>query len=378
MRRRLPRVLFHLPVFILILHCPLPVSGQEEVTAILRGEARLGDALLRSGVVVLHQVSAEAAGEIDSVTVQSDGSFSFRLPHVPDHASRPEIFFASLRYSGLHYFGPAITDAVQLDSLYLIQAYDTASVQPGGADLPLAARNLYLEPAEGGWLATDVFLVLNEGDRTLYSPEDGVVWKYPLPESIADFELGQGEMAPDAVRYTEGLLEVYSPLPPGERNLMVRYRITSRDFVLPMPGRTDEMEILLPEPAPEAGFPPLILAAPMEMGPGNTFRRYTGRNLLDLEIASDFEAPPVTFPGEAIALLMAAVLGAAGVFGYRRRSGKGAPPGSGGEGARREDLLLAIARLDEDFQALGDPSPEARSTYEARRRELLARLKRLS
>ncbi|MCJ7629583.1 MAG: hypothetical protein MUO50_14500, partial [Longimicrobiales bacterium] len=194
--------------------------AQEEVIPVLRGEVRVGDAPLTDGFVVLHQVSAESSGEVDSVRVGGDGSFEIRLPHVPDHATRPEIFFASVQYRGLLYFGQAVTDAVQLDSLYLIQAYDTVSVPPGGAQIPLSVRNLFLERTENGWAVADVFQLRHDGDRTLYSPEEGVVWAYPLPRPATDFQVGQADMAPDAVRFVDGRLEVYSPLPPGERYLM--------------------------------------------------------------------------------------------------------------------------------------------------------------
>jgi len=72
---------------------------------------RVGEGVMRSGTVVLHRVSAEDSGEVDSTRVDSDGSFALTLPHVPDHAARPEVFFASVEYRGLHYFGPAITEA---------------------------------------------------------------------------------------------------------------------------------------------------------------------------------------------------------------------------------------------------------------------------
>jgi len=70
---------------------------------------------MSGGVVVLHQVSAESSGEIDSVRVDADGSFQIRLPFVPNHTSRPEIFFASAEFRGLLYFGPAVTEGVQLE-----------------------------------------------------------------------------------------------------------------------------------------------------------------------------------------------------------------------------------------------------------------------
>lgn len=342
---------------------------------ILAGEVRIGEGPMTNGTVVLHQVSAEASGEIDSVTVADDGSFQFRLPYVPDHETRSEIFFASVEYRGLLYFGQAVTEAIHLDSLYVIQAYDTASVPPGGADLPLTARNLFLEPGTEGWIATDVLQVYNEGDRTLFSPVDGPVWTYPLPPEGADFQLGQGDLAPDAVQFLDGRLEVSAPLPPGERYIMVRYLLPNSDFSVPMPGRTDRMELMMREPAPAAEFPPLTLVDPVEIETGNVFRRYAADSVFDAEVRAEMAPQPWALPAEWLGLLVASVLGAAGVIGYRlNRRPKTQPVVE--ESPSRDEVLVSIAQLDDEFQDLEDPSTEQESAYRKRRGALLAALKR--
>ncbi|HZD03804.1 MAG TPA: hypothetical protein VE173_02770, partial [Longimicrobiales bacterium] len=109
---------------------------------------------VRGATVVLHRVTVDTAGEIDSVRVDSNGRFRFRLPSVPDPGGRGEIYFASVRHQGILYFGAAIHRAVQLDSLYTIEVYDTAVVPAGGADLPLEVRYVVAEPSENGWQIT--------------------------------------------------------------------------------------------------------------------------------------------------------------------------------------------------------------------------------
>jgi len=352
-----------LPRLLTVLLLPGGSKAQEEVVPLIQGEVRVGDTLLPGVTVVLHQVSADSSGEIDSVRTALDGTFQIRLPHVPDHATRQEVFFASTEYKGLLYFGPAITEAVQLDSLYLIQAYDTLSVPPGGAELPLTARNLFLEKAEEGWTATDVFEIRQDGTRTLYSPEDGVVWSYPLPQGAQDFQVGQSDLAPEAVRFTRGRLELYAPLPPGERYLMVRYGIPDTDFVLPLPGRTDRLEVLVREPA-------------VELDPGNVFRRYSADGLVDTEARAQAAPEPWRFPAQWAALFLTGLLGAAGVVGFRRKTGAAGGAALPSGGARsRDELLLAVASLDQAFEAEVEPSEEAVARYRARRAALLEKLK---
>lgn len=251
--------------------------------------------------------------------------------------------------------------------------------------IPLAARNLFLEKATEGWTVTDVFELNHEGDKTLYSPEEGIVWSYPIPPSAMDFQLGQADLAPDAIQVLNGRVEVSSPLPPGQRYLMIRYRLAKEEFVLPLPGRTDKMEILVREPAPAFEFPPLTLSSPVELEPGNAFRRYAADGLVDSEVRSQIVPEPWSLPPEWIGLFMAGFLGIAGVIGFRLRGrpgiGKHAPdrglPTPDGHSAR-EGVLVAIAALDEEFEASGHRSSELRTKYERERERLFSRLKKLS
>jgi hypothetical protein len=354
------------------------LRGQEEVNPVIRGEVRSGADPLPGALVVLHRVSSEMSGEIDSIQAGPDGSFRLALPRVPDHGVDTDVFFASVRHGGLLYFGAAITDPTQLDSLYLIQAYDTVSVSPGGAILPLSARNLFLDKVEDGWQATDFFQVRNDGDRTLFSPEEGVIWQYPLPASARDFEVGQADLAPDALRFQNGGLAVFAPIPPGERFFLVRYRIPREDFTIPLPGSTEQMEVLVRQPGPRVEFPPLASAPPVELEAGNVFSRFQGVGLVDAVVEGRVLADSFQFRAEWLALLLGALLGAVGVFAFRY-GGRGAGEElGGGGGEERNALILAVAKLDEAYRRTGDEGRQARARYEARRKKLLKRLQRLS
>lgn len=372
---------------ILILLVPLVGGGvvptgvlraQEEVVPTLRGRVTAGGRPWDEGWVVLHQVSADSSGEVDSVEVAPDGRFRVTLPHVPDHATRPDIFFASVRHQGLLYFGPAITEAVQLDSLYRIRAYDTLAVPRGGVELPLPVRNLFLEKSDGGWMATDLLQIRQDRDRTLYSPEEGVIWSYPLPPAARDFQVGQADMGPDAIRFREGRMEVLTPLPPGERYFLVRYFLAEDEFTLPLPGRTDLLEILVREPGPPVEFPPLEPAEPVELEPGNVYRRYVARDLRETRIQASMAPEARELPARWLGILLAGLLGGAGVYAYRVRSGPTKRGGAESPQPTRNELLVAVARLDEEFDALENPGPRGRKRYETERKRLLAQLKELS
>ena len=106
--------------------------------------------------MVLHRVSPDIAGEVDSVHVDREGGFEFVLPSAPDVEVTSEIYFASVRYEGVLYFGSAVHETEQLDSLYVIEVYGATEAPPVGMPLPLTVRNVFLEPADEGWRVTDV------------------------------------------------------------------------------------------------------------------------------------------------------------------------------------------------------------------------------
>ena len=66
-------------------------SAQVPAREELRGTVVVGSEPLSEGTVVLHRVSADASGNIDSTRVANDGTFSFVLPTVPDPGGRNDV-----------------------------------------------------------------------------------------------------------------------------------------------------------------------------------------------------------------------------------------------------------------------------------------------
>ncbi|MDX1493304.1 MAG: hypothetical protein R3253_04535, partial [Longimicrobiales bacterium] len=300
-------------------------------------------------------------------------TFAFPLPNVPDPA-RSDVFFASVRHHGVLYFGPAITTAIQLDSIYEIRTYDTILAPSDGMTVPLQSRSVFFEPDSAGWRVTDLFQLRNDESRTIVAREGGRVWDHPLPDAARSVTTGQGELAFDAATYEDGALVVRAALPPGERLFVVRYRVDDPEIAIPTSGPTEAMDVLVREPAPPLAVEGLELLDRIELEPGSTYLRYSGADVTvpEVRITAEEEASPPRV--EWAAVILALILTAAALFILRPSEAKRAAPASAP--VSREALLRQIALLDEEFEG-SDASEEARLAYQRRRSELIRQVRAL-
>lgn len=347
-----------------------PAATQELATATLQGTVYVGDAAMPGGTVVLHHLSEDTQGELDSMAIAPDGTFSFQLRGVPD-PERGDVYFASVRHDGVLYFGPAITTAVQLDSLYAVHAYDTLLAPVEGAPLALQSRSIFFEPDSVGWRVTDLFQIRNDEPRTIVARSGGRVWSHPMPNGVRDVSTGEGELALDAASYEDGELVVRAALSPGERIFVVRYWVDSPILSIPNGQPVEAMDVLLREPAPAVTVEGLELLDRIELEAGSTYLRFTAADVTAPSVriveTEDSGPPPV----EWAAVLLALVLGAAGLLVLR----SGVPTASPAASApTREALLTEIARLDEQFES-GTPDAAERRVYERRRADLLRQVR---
>lgn len=346
----------------------------------LAGTVYVGDSALADGTVVLHHLSDAGQGDVDSLRAASDGSFSFVLPNVPNPA-RNDVFFASVRHAGVLYFGPAITAALQLDSVYEIHAYDTIIAPTEGVPVAIQSRSLFLEPdGAGAWRATDLFQLRNDHDRTVVARAGGRTWSYPLPAEARDVAAGEGDLSFDAATYEDGELVVRAALPPGERLFVVRYRLDAPFVAFPTPGAVETIDVLVREPAPPLEVEGLEPVDRVELEPGSTYRRFSGTNFERPSIRIlqiEERGPP---PLQWFAVLLALILMGGGLLALRGGVVRGPAPAPARAaedvGSRRRDLLTRVAKLDEEFESVADPTDGQRRAYEHRRSDLIARLRR--
>ena len=329
-------------------------------------------------MVTLHRViTADTAGAIDSLRSGPAGEFVFELPGMPDPLAQSDIYLTSVNHQGVLYFGAAVHEPAQLDSLYLIQVHDTASVSEE-VSLPILLRYLVLELTPTDWVVTDVIQWENTGDRTLVAPAGEPVWRYPLPVGALDMQQSP-DLPPESLRQGDGVVEVTAPLTPGIGQFIVRYRLEQTRLDLRMAGLVNQVELLVREPAPLLAVTGLGEAEPAELEPGVTYRRFSAAGMQDGRVLVLPGVPQDRFPLEWLAVMMGLLLAAVTVWAVQRP--ELAADGGGqldwlSTRERQEALLLEVAEIDERLETEGVGETE-RKDLTSRRQALLDRARRL-
>lgn len=348
-------------------------AAQEPGGGVLTGRVLIGDLPADSGTVVLHRVSSQFSGEIDSVPVGDGGVFEIRVPEVSGDGT-DEVFLAAIRYQDVLYIGEAITAAqpVGEGGTYVIQAYPAIPAMPG-AGARIRIRNLFAEPLVPGpgWAVADYFELANDTRATLVASEQGPTWSHALPPEATDFRVGQtSDLSAGMASFRGGRVQVSAPMLPGGRTYLYlfRYTIPSDRFTVPIEEATGSMELLVRESAGEVAVTGLLSVPEVEIE-GVSHRRFAGRDMAPsvISVARGGDGAPLSPVSLAAVLLTLALAGAGALVAVRSRSAS--RPGVSRR--TRQEVLVAIARLDEERE--GDRIPE--ETYEQRRARLLEELK---
>ena len=328
-----------------------------------------GDTLPVGGVtVVLHKVARAAQGPIDTVIADQRGRFAFRFP-----TDTTAAHLLSVRYEGIQYFSQAVaSNPERPDTGIVILVADTSSTAPVRA----RERTLLVSRAdESGTRAVVDWLVLqNAGERTRVGDSLRPSWGAPLPPDAQNVELADAalsQFSSEALDFRRDSVLLFSPISPGQKELVLQYRIpgTLRRFAMPLPAGLDSLFVLLEEPGARVVLPRLSVADTQRLE-GRTFQRWAGA-------AGGATSLEIDFPGASLSarvtlpiLVGIAALGFAvlSVVALRRRRQVVPHP---------VYLADAIARLDAARLERGaELAPDEEERYLAERERLKAALSR--
>lgn len=316
--------------------------------------------------VVLHHISREVQGPIDSVVTDPRGHFAFRFK--PDTAA---LYLISARYAGVEYFSaPVHVNRLLPDTALVLVVSDTSKSQPVG----LGSRHLLVSrPGKDGTRQVlDIVTLRNSGERTRV-PTDSQTpsWAMALPVGVLHPEPGQSDFSADAMIVAGDTLKLFAPIAPGEKDLSIAYAVPARarEFGIPMPPAGGMVFVLLEDADARLRGSSVASVVDTQSVQGHRFWRWTAEvprpETLRVEFATDWLA---TLALPLAVALMAAALGVGAWIGLRRRASSAEPVTAGG-------LIDALARLDARYAGRkSEVSPEEWVQYEQAREKLKADL----
>jgi hypothetical protein len=277
-----------------------------------------GDTVGVPGVpVLLHRVSQAAQGVIDSGRADRAGRFRFRV-RLEEGAN----YLVSTDYAGIAFFTPPLsTDPARPDTGVTIVVADTSSGP--AARLTVSSRHLLVQGGDSaGWRGVlDVIVFQNRSGYTRIAPDTNTpAVVMLLPPDAHQPELADGDIGPEAVRFRDGALEVYSPFAPGEASLTVQYLLPARASVaVPFGDTVATFNLLIDGEGAVAAGPRLDGPIPTDVE-GRHFSRWSapvpGGMVLQLDLRAARTTP--TWLLAALVLAMATGLVTALVVAQRR------------------------------------------------------------
>ena len=319
--------------------------------------------------VVLHEVTMQGGGPVDSVRTDPAGRYRLGVARSDSAA----LYMVSATYQGVTYFSDALHARQVRDSIPALVVFDTSSVAP---PITVGQRHVVVRAAGAGDTRSVLELVMleNRGSRTRVAADSGqALWSAGLPAGVTEFQVGQSDVSADAIVRAGDSVFVTAPIPPGQKQIVYTYALPARNELrLPLQAATGRVLVLLEDTAATLVSGPLtprgvetfedshfaLFDGVVPAGGGVAVFRFTSRGLNMMTLV-------VTL----VIVLVGGVLLATLPMLLRRRAA--VPVSAGPE--TPEALARQIALLDRAFEQAAHAPAEA-AAYRARRKELKQRL----
>lgn len=316
--------------------------------------------------VVLHRVSRDRQGPVDTALTGLRGEFRFRFP-----VDSTAMYLVSAGHVGLEHFSrPVVVNPAVPDTGVVILVSDTS----GTAPVRTEARHVVVSrPApDGNRAVLEIVRVVNRTHLTRVARDSTVpTWGAPLPRKISAFRPGTGDFSPEALSVRGDSVLLFGPVSPGEKQVIYSYLLPrDRRVALPVADSMAELDVLLEESQATATGGTLAVRDTQTIE-GRSFTRWSGAVAAGTTVEIAFGAGGT--PGWVLPALVASVtlvLAASAVVLLRRRGLT-----SSGAGVTPETLVTRIAGLDARYAGReGELPPEKWRAYQAERARLKAEL----
>ncbi len=323
--------------------------------------------------VVLHRVGSDRAAPLDSARSGPDGRFQIRYTR---SGSEDALYFVSSRYRGIAYFSPPLrADTVRGGDADVI-VYDTTL---DTASLTVQGQHFVLSQPRGRRTAREVAQVYeleNSGTRTIVARDSTTpLWSAHVPLAADSIAVAPGDFSAGAVVFRPGRADLYAPISPGVRQLVLTYHLPQSTFplALPMTRPAGILEVLLEEPRAKVEGPKLTEVASVAID-GRMFRRFLGHDVPASTVVRVSAPEPIARNERVMRLLASFVaLCMAAAFALWLRRQPREPAYAGPTASLVDSLVAELAALDARFER--EPASDvARAAYERDRAALRSRL----
>jgi hypothetical protein len=320
--------------------------------------------------VVFHRIGTRAQGPIDSMLTTAAGRFAFRVGS-PDSDA---VYVVSSRHQGIGYFSePFGRDARVGAGAIVLAVFDTSTAGP---PLNVSIRHLVVtEPESAGVRRVlDIVQVSNPGTTTRVGPDSVTpAFLLRLPEGARHFQVGESDVSPSAIRFEDGALAVSAPFPPGEKQVVVSYRLPSgaKRLTVQVDRPTERLQVLV-EGGSGARVSGLTIGEPLTLE-GRTFASFSAQELAPgASVAVRFGGTAVRGPWWVAVAVAALALVAGSMIGLRRRRAVDETLAVASEPDR---LIARLVALDDRYRGREAETPAAEwARYLELRAELKSRL----
>src|SRR5690606_21109165 len=110
---------------------------------------------------------------------------------------------------------------------YPVEVFDTASTAPLPIRVPV--RDVFLTALpDGAWEVNDWIRITNDNRVARVARPGAPSFQLRIPEEATDFEVDEGSVQPSEVTRMEDRVMLMTPVTPGTKDLLVRYRLPAR------------------------------------------------------------------------------------------------------------------------------------------------------
>ena len=333
--------------------------------------------------LTLYALTQDGSSILFTRTVTSDVGGQFAFDQLDP--SPTTMYAIQTQYLKAYYTSDPLTFAHGGVTLTVpITVYETTT---DAAAVSVEQMHMFFDFAPGSTTVGQLFIVSNSGDRA-YLGADGTSLHLPLPPGATNVRFQDGELGGKYQTVAGGFADTEAVAPGmGTAQILVSYDLPydgkKLDVNLPMAYLVKNVNVLVPDPGPKLTSSQLTSAGSRQTQGGNMMN-YVGGSLaagasLALQISgaantattggipSGSTSPPWVLIASAALLLAAAGIVA---FVWLRQQREASEEEVQDPAAQREELLNAIAELDDDFEA----GHVVEADYRRQRTELKAEL----